>query len=301
MTPAATPGCVLATPTTPLTIPSGGSQAFTWTCSSTTPGAFALGATVDATPALAAAPSPIPLAVQSPAVIPPASLHAGAATLNVAQAMTVSVQLANTGQADATVSALALSATGTGAVTCGASPTPAPPQTIAGGTSVTFSWTCTGSTAGPVTLSATAAISDANTGVDVSPAISSVSVAVQTPASLTATLGATVGGLPLSSPVTVGTAVTLTLSLHDPAGHATARVNTVTATKTGNVTCSTPAPVPQDVPGGDTPGIVTWTCTPNNKSNANGFSLGATVTAIDLNTGNPVPAPAVPPISLIVN
>ncbi|ACL66354.1 conserved hypothetical protein [Anaeromyxobacter dehalogenans 2CP-1] len=282
----ATPGsCTAPAPSLPRPIPAGANQAFTWTCTAGEVGAYALEAAVTSTPALDAQPAPAPVTVQTPGHLAPATVQASRSQISVGQAIPVSLLLVNDGQGTASVTAFQTSASrtsDTGGATCTAA-APAPPQRITGGGSLTFGWTCTGTAAGTVALAAAVTAEDSGSGADASPAVTGAAVTVQTAPRLTATL------TPASPSVPVNTPVDLTLVLAN-AGEASARITAVTpsATPAGLATCTSVAPpVPVELPGGGGGASFTWTCTP---SQARSYTLGATVTAADVNGG---PAPAV--------
>jgi hypothetical protein len=278
--PAGTASCTAPSPAPPISIPGGGSATFGWSCTATAPGSYTLGVTISATDSagqpFSLVPAPIPVTIQTPALLAPASVQASRATANVGQAVGVTLVLTNQGGASARVSSVTPGASGTGAATCGA-PSPAPPQTIVGGTSVTFTWSCTGTTAGDVTLSAVVSAADANTGADVSPAITGAGLKVQTPAALAGTLTSSAPSVPAGTPVGV------TLALQNT-GQATAQVSAVTGTITpsGTASCTAAAPAPPQAIGGGTTATFTWSCT---GTATRKYTLGATVAATDANTG----------------
>ena len=280
VTPAGTASCTAPSPAPPISIPGGGSATFGWSCTGTAPGGYTLGVTISATDSagqpFSLVPAPIAVTIQTPALLAPASVQASRATADLGQAVGVTLVLTNQGGASAQVSSVTTGASGTGAATCGA-PSPAPPQTIAGGTSVTFAWSCTGTTAGDVTLSAVVSAADANTGADVSPTITGAGLKVQTPAALAGTLTSSAPSVPAGTPVGV------TLALQNT-GQATAQVSAVTGTITpsGTASCTAAAPAPPQAIAGGTTATFTWSCT---GTATRKYTLGATVAATDANTG----------------
>ncbi|MFY3744683.1 IPT/TIG domain-containing protein [Anaeromyxobacter sp. Red801] len=285
MTGATAGNCSAPAPGLPRPIPAGANQTFTWSCTAGEVGSYALEAAVTSAPALAAQPTPVPVTVQAPGHLAPATVQASRSTISVGQAIPVSLLLVNDGQGTAGVTAFQTGASrtsGTGAATCTAA-APAPPQAIAGGGSLTFGWTCTGTGAGSVALEAAVTARDAGSGADASPTVTPAAVAVQAAPQLTGTL------TPSATSVPVNTPAGLTLVIAN-GGEAGARITAVTPTATpaGLATCMPVAPpVPVDVPGGGGSATFTWSCTP---SQARSYTLGATVTAADVNGG---PAPTV--------
>jgi uncharacterized repeat protein (TIGR01451 family) len=282
-TAAGTTTCGAASPA-PAPIAAGRSSTFTWTCSSTAPGTLSLsgeaagtdaisGAALSATPA-----TPAPATVQTPAVLSP-SLAANMTNAFVGQPITYTLTIANSGGASAVVSSVSAQPSGTATASCGAV-LPATPVTIAGGgPSATFGWTCTPSSAGTLTLSATVVATDANSGADASPAVTPVDVMTQV--LLTATL------TPDPPTVVRNTPATLTLVIEN-SRDAVARVDSIVPVKGGNISCSAVTPLPPlDVPAASTATFI-WTCTPTKPNN---YTLGATVHATDVSTNLQVTIP----------
>ncbi len=160
------------TPAAPATLAPGASATLTWTLvAGNAPGNLAL--TVTATGANAAGPitatpaSPARVVVQRPAALV-ASWASPQATQTLGQPVSLSLVLTNAaGNATANVSrvdptyAPAIPAGGCSIVTPAA--TPAVPVRIAGGASLTFTWTCTPPAIGDFALGATVVAADANT------------------------------------------------------------------------------------------------------------------------------------------
>jgi hypothetical protein len=184
MTPSGTSSCTQVTPAAPIPVPAGGSVTLGWTCTASDSGSYLLVATIGAADAagdpVPLAAEPIPVTVLTPARFAPAAIQASPAAAAVGQAITVSLVLSNEGQAGADIAAVTPTASGTGTAAC-SEPTPAAPLTLAGGASVTLLWTCTGSAAGAVTLTADVSATDANTGGAVIPSVTGASVEIQTP------------------------------------------------------------------------------------------------------------------------
>ncbi len=146
--------------------PSGGSQVYTMQCNPTGAGSLVVGGTAAGTdansgqPVTATTATPATVTVQTAAVLGAAiSVDGSPTTLSVGQAVTVRLTVSDTGGAQAVVS----SVTPTPAGICMAA-SPTPPQTVTPGGPVTFTWTCTPSSAGTLTLGASVAGTDKNTG-----------------------------------------------------------------------------------------------------------------------------------------
>ena len=220
------------------------------------------------------------------------SFTATPAAAEVNQAITLSLVLGNTGTAGAVLSSVAPTASPAGTVLCTV-PSPAPPQTVAAGGTLTEIWTCTASGPGTFTLGATVAATDSGTGLPLSPPVAGVPVTVSAPAKLsTASFAAS------PNPATVNKAVTVSLTVAN-AGIAAATVSAVTPTLTpaAGATCGAVSPArPATVPAGATLTFV-WTCT---ATAAKTYTLGAKVTATDAVSGVDV-SPTVPTVSLKVN
>jgi hypothetical protein len=268
----------------------GASLAFTWSCTApATAQSLSLNATVTwvdttnssvnqtTTPATAAA-----VTVQTAAVVTvppntsnPPGIAVSPATVSTGQNFTVTLTLNKTGTASAVVSAVVPDTITN--VTCGAvtSPSGSLPMTIPSGTVTrTFTWTCNASAPGTVSLNATVTWKDVNAGIDQPPlrAGTPVNVSVQSTASLTSTIAATPGT------VSVGQAITLTLTI-DNGGQSAANITSITPTHTGaTATCSSPT-IPTAIPGGGFR-TSTWTCTP---TAAGALTLGANVVGADAN------------------
>ncbi|HVO19754.1 MAG TPA: IPT/TIG domain-containing protein [Anaeromyxobacter sp.] len=286
------------TQTLPVTLSGGTSLSFTWTCTGASGGSATLGASVsgndanNASLALSAAPTGVPVTVQSAASLS-ASLSATPTTISVGQTTSVTLTLNNTGQASAQVTKVTPSSS-TGAATCPTVPTQTLPVTIAGGTSTTLTWTCTGASGGTPSLGASVSYDDENnpaTTLTATP--TALPVTVQSAALLSASLAAA----PTTLSVGQTTSVTLTLTNN---GGASAQVTKVTpSSSTGAATC--PTGPTQTLPvtiaaGGSTP--LTWTCT---GASAGSPNLGASVSYDDVNDPSTTltATPAVLPVTVL--
>jgi hypothetical protein len=90
----------------------------------------------------------------------------------------VSLVLRNTGGASASVTSVQPSISPSNRGSCTAA-SPAPPRVVAGGASVTFGWTCTGTQRRTMTLDATVSATDGNSGATLSPNVPTLSLTVQ--------------------------------------------------------------------------------------------------------------------------
>jgi hypothetical protein len=280
VTPPSIATCTAASPGPPQAVPGGGSVTFTWSCTGTVAGGATLGVAISATDAntgsAIGAPAPsIAVTVQTPAALSATVFSVAPSTATVGQAIGVTLTLSNGGGADAEVSGVAPSVSPPSAV-CGA-PSPATPATIAGGATRTFTWTCTPSSAGTVTLGATVVAADANTGAALPAPVAGLPVSVVTAAALTAAV--TVD----RATADVGQVLSVTLTVGNT-GAAGATVTTVTPTATGGATatCGTPTPAPPLPVAGGGGAAFTWTCTPTSSGT---LSLGASVAGIDAVSG----------------
>ena len=285
--PSATCGAV--SPSLPQAIASGQSRVFSWTCTPTSAGALALSGTATGTDGNSGAPisatpaTPASVAVQTPPALSVTSFAATRVTANLGQAIGLTLVLANAGGATANVSAVSPTVSPASAGTC-AAVSPAPPRALAGGASVTFTWSCTGSAAGAATLGATVAATDANTGSVGPVAVTGLPVTLQTPAAVSvAAFTATPATAAVGQPI----ALSLTLANGGGATGSTANVTAVVpaVVPADAATCTAPAPAPPAVlPGGATV-TFTWSCTGSSPA---ALTLGASVTATDANTGSGV-------------
>ena len=280
--------CTSPSPAPPFEVAGSASRSVTWTCTATAAGSATVGATVtahdanDPTRNLSQTPTGLPFTVQTAASLTASLAATTRTTIDVNQAVNLSLTVNNTGGGSAQLTAVTPSPA-SGAVTCPTGPTQALPVTMAGGGSATFTWACTGASAGTATLDATVAATNVNTGATLSPAVTGVGATVQTAASLTGTL----------SPATaVAGPVTVTLALANLGG-ATARVTAASLSVTSGtaLSCgsSTPATtLPLDVAGAGE-GTLSWSCTAAGVTGD--FATGhVTLTAEDLNSGGGVNA-----------
>ncbi len=276
-------------------VPTGGTRNFTWNCTPSASGTLTLSATAAGTDAvsggaISATPAaPATVLVQAPAAIT-ASLAALPTSVVVGQAVALTLTVQNSGGASAVISSVAPLKSGA-AATCGLV-SPTTPQTIAGGASTPFTWTCTPSAQGTLTLDATVSASDANTGATSSPPVAAVSVTVLTPAALTATIDAT------PSTVDVGQDVNVTFTLTN-GGSSAADVTTITPVVSGGTaaaTCTAASPAALTVPAGQSLPS-TWTCTP---TTAGTLSLSGTASGTDAVSGAPITATPAASASVLV-
>ncbi|HYR20514.1 MAG TPA: hypothetical protein VEQ15_13540 [Myxococcales bacterium] len=232
------------------TVPGLSTRTFAWTFSPMQKGTLRFtvgasasdvnsGASVD--PAPATSPS---LLAQVPAALS-ASIGVSPATVNTGQPATVSLTVANSGEAAVQAVSPALTVGGAGA-TLVSGPTPAN-ATIAGASGQTFTWSYRGAATGTATFSATASGTGANTGQPVSaPASAPANLAVQTPAALSATFAVP------SQPVNVGQAFSVSLVASNTGDSAASAVSpsTPVLAGTGGATLSAGAtPASATVPG----------------------------------------------------
>lgn len=287
----ATASCGAASPAT-ASIPGGASRAFTWTCTATAPGTLVVTATATGTDgasggALSVTPeAPASVTVQNPAALVGSFLPVPPAVAVTGQAVDVTLVLENQGESAADLSGIAPSMTGGAGAGCTAA-APAPPQRIAGGTSLALSWSCTAAAAGTFALGATVSVTDVNTSQPLAVPISPHAISVQAPAAL-----AVASFTRERTTANTGQAVGVTLVLSNGGGTA-ASLNAVTTTispaAAPGCTAAAPAP-PLTLPAGGTV-TFTWTCT---ASAADGYALGATAAGVDAVTGAPLSATAGP-------
>jgi hypothetical protein len=179
--PSGTASCTAATPVPPATIAAGGSLRFSWTCTATAAGSYTLGATVVASdPASGANLSPtvpgLPITVLSRALLSVSAFTATPNPATVNQAVAISLALANTGSAPASVTGVSPQVSPPKMTCTGV--TPAPPQIIPAGGSMAFGWTCSSSTARSYNLAATVTAADAISGANISPTVPGISLTV---------------------------------------------------------------------------------------------------------------------------
>ncbi|HET6440008.1 MAG TPA: IPT/TIG domain-containing protein, partial [Anaeromyxobacter sp.] len=176
-----------------------------------------------------------------------AQIAAGATTADVGQDVQVTFTVGNGGSSGANLSTITPSATvalpggGSATGTCTAA-TPTLPQSVGAHATREFTWTCSSSQAGTLSLIGTAIGTDTTTHLPLSATPAApVTVEVQTPPQLAATLTTDVG------PFSVGQRVSVTMTIQN-AGGAAANLTQI-PTPTGRVgtdplaaSCSTPSP-----------------------------------------------------------
>ena len=187
VSPASTPttsvACTAAAPAPPQTIAGGAGFTFSWSCTAAAAGSYVLGGGVvardsvsgaDVSPSLAG----IPVLVQLPAALTVTTFAAAPATIAVGASTTVTLVLRNGGGASVSVAGVVPSISPSNRGTCTAA-TPAQPQVIGGGASLTFAWTCTGTQARTYTLDGTVTATDANSGASLAPNLPALSLVVR--------------------------------------------------------------------------------------------------------------------------
>ncbi len=284
--------CGAVTPSLPVTVPSGESRSFAWSCTAAAAASLSLSGTatgVDVNSSLPISASPaVPAAVEVQA---PAALAATLAlapprtTASVGQSLTVRLTVRDTGGASADLTSVAL-ATTSGAAACTALG-PATPQVLEGGASLDFDWTCIPATPGSLNLRGTVSGSDVNTGAPLSAtAALPAPITVQLPPGLAATVSATPGTVDVGQVVTVAFTVT-----NGGGAQANGVAVTPSAAGTAAAGCGPATPTTASIaPGGSR--LFSWTCTP---SAAGALALSGTASGTDANSELPVTAtPAVP-------
>jgi len=167
-------------------IPGGAvSSPITWSCTVTQAGTLTLGASVAGTDLNNGGPlstsASTTVIAQNAANLSGATLAASPSTVDTGQTFTLTFTVKNSGGAQAngvTPAAIA-------GATCTVLPTSA---NVAAGATQPFIYTCTSSTAGTPTLTASASGTDANNPADVVAATASTPITIQTPAALGGTL-----------------------------------------------------------------------------------------------------------------
>jgi hypothetical protein len=285
-----------ASPSSPEVVGNAQQITFTWNCTGTQAGTYDLGAGITATDANWSAVNPAPtvtaspLTVQQPAALAVTSFTSSRSTAAIGQGTTVTLRLHNSGGAPADVTSVTPGSTPAAGMTCGAvSPavSTSAPARIAGGATLDFTWSCSGSTTGTYGLTASVSAADVNDGTSADVTASGASVTVQTNAVLAGALAPSRTTADVNQPVTV----TLTLT---NSGGATAHVSAVAPSP--GASCGSPTPTSVDVPGAGAQRTVTWTCS---GSTAGTLTLGAGVTAVDANTGADV-SPTVATVAVTV-
>ena len=214
-------------PAGPVVVAAGAGTTFVWTFSASGAGSLTLSLTATGTdggtgdPLYTFQSLVVPVAVQTPASLA-ASLDAWPSPRDTGQPFLVTLTVTNSGQATATgVNASAFLIEGTGAASAVGGPTPALPATIPGGSSVVFTWTYAGTSAGTVVFTTTVAGLDGNAGWALTTGpVQSGAVAIQTPAALAAAAAI------LPPQVSVGQGFLVTVTVTNTGG---ATANGVTA------------------------------------------------------------------------
>jgi hypothetical protein len=99
-------------------------------------------------------------------------------TIDLGASTTVTLVLRNGGGASVSVAGVVPSISPSNRGTCTAA-TPAQPQVIGGGASLTFTWTCTGTQRRTYTLDGTITATDANSGARLAPNLPARSLVVR--------------------------------------------------------------------------------------------------------------------------
>ncbi len=159
--------------------------------------------------------APVAVVINPPAALT-ASSSASSTTPSAGQGVTMTLELANAaGGAAVDVTAVAPSTSPTENMSCpssapsstGAVPSEAAPIRIAGGSTETFTWTCTASAAGQYTLSADVTARDVNTGTSIATSVTGVGVAYGGSGALAApTFSPQPGTYPSAQSVTISAA-----------------------------------------------------------------------------------------------
>ncbi len=201
-------------------------------------------------------------------------------TVDVGQALTLTVTVANRGSGEITDFLLGTPLLGSsdgGAASLVA--TPDVPSRLGAGEQRNFAWTYTASHDGHISITVSAMGVDPVTGDAVVSALGAPIMVVvhQPPAALTSELRAS------STTPNVGEGVTMTLRLANAAGAAAADVTAVTPVSSASMVCPATAlaSTPVRIAGGATE-TFTWTCTAAAQCN---YSLSAQVSATDVNAG----------------
>lgn len=253
-------------------------QTFSWTFRAATLGTVTFSGTASGTDAntAAAVSATSPAAnmrVQLPATLG-LSLTVPVVAVNVGQSFTVTLVASNAGASNAnavTPSALLVSGAGSASA-------PAPASAVvAGQGSQSFAYQCTGTAAGKLGFSGTAAGSDAVNGSALSASVTSTQVTVQTPSALTASLVIPLG-IALADVFTAALTVTNT---GDAA--AQALVPTIAASGTATVTqASGPLPAAPFMLAGHSSQTFAWTFAATGEGS---LQLSAQASAVDATDG----------------
>lgn len=282
--------CGTPSPAPPVRVAAGGSQAFTWQCTGSSPGNVTLEATAAGTDASSGAPLSVSaaagqVAVQAPAALAAAlSVDGSPSAVAVGQAFTLRLAASDTGGASAFVNSLTVTPLEAG---CGA-PTPALPQTMAGGQGATFTFSCAATTAGGLAPAVSIRGQDGNSGgLLTAMATLTPALTVQPPATLTATIAAT------PTTLAVGQTIAVTFTVTNPASAPRVTVNGMGSwsTGTGAATCtSVSVPAHTQINPGAAQSFG-WSCT---ATGAGALLLGGTLTYTPSGGAMLSASPAVP-------
>lgn len=266
--------CGAPSPATGVTLAPGATQRYTWSCAGAASGALVLDASVIGTDATSGAPlaltaaSAAQVAVQAPARLAATVAVDGApGTVLVGQAIGLRVEVTNQGGAAALLGSLGITPPEAG---CGV-PSPALPQTVAGGATLALTSTCAATTPGSLAPAASVRGQDGNTsGLLTASATLTPALTVQAPAALTATVAATL------TTVAVGHATDVTLYVMNGPALPTALVTSVAPWTTGDgrAGCTAVTVPPGTAIAAGATQVFEWTCT---ATQAGPLLLGATL------------------------
>jgi uncharacterized repeat protein (TIGR01451 family) len=286
------PGSLVSGPVPPsvATLAPGSATAFTWVYTGTAAGTVNWTGSASGTDAnTGIVVFSLPHTSNDVTVLRPAQLVASLVgvppTVNVGQAITVTMRVTNTGQtaaSDVAPSPLAMSGTGGAVVASGPQPPSVP--LLPGGAATGFVWTYTASAVGTVNWNGTVSGTDASGGWPVTAVASPASVEVQAPASLACSIAA------LPTPVDTGATVTVTMTITNSGGATASAVSPSALTMQGDGGASLsggPAPPSADIPGG-TSGTFMWTYT---ATAAGEVRWSGSAAGWDANSGAPVLSP----------
>ncbi len=287
--------CGTASPTPPIDLAAGASQAFSWSCTGSAAGSLVLdgaaAGTDDTTgqPLTASSVASEQVQIQAPASLAAAiSVDGSPSAVIVGQGFTLRLALSNPGGAAADVTAATVTPLEAG---CGA-PAPALPQSIAGGTSLALTFPCAAIAVGNLAPAASVRGTDSNTGTLLATAQTlAPAVPVRAPAALTAAIAAQ----PVTLATGQSTSVTFTVTNgpSSPAAAVTSLASWVTTTGSGGATCTSPTGARGvNIPAGASQSFA-WTCT---ASAAGSLLLGGTLNY----TANKVAQSASPAVPLAV-
>jgi len=285
------PGGGLATvqsgpsPLGPLTLAPGGAVTFSWTYSASGSGVVTLTMTAEGTSCSGARLgwATVSATVQTAPQLR-GRLTGFPGTVSVGQDFLVTLTVTNGGQAAATgLGTAPFHVSGGGGAALIAGPTPAIPVGLAGGSAVTFTWTCQGTAEGVVVLTTTVTGTDVNSGYPVSLGpVASNGVVVQAPASLKASLAV------MPAQVCPGSKALLALTVTNNGTGRADGVKALSMYQDGPGAMSYVAgpqlAMPVSLNGGAS---VTFTWTYQGTA-VGGDTFSTTITGVDANTGWPV-------------